>query len=583
MNWLLGGRNEDVPETPVHKWALNAFRGVLLPDTPYDQSRPECDTLGIGNSGIGILKTPGQLKDRKRTTVTFHASVKTPPKRTTRSELPNVFPGKFPSPWTPKSIVIEQDDGETIESPIGLGRGQSDKSLNVNPLKTLATRLKDTRGEHRMRPTLGISSVAGSKESRTAMKIKDRKLRQAEPLSWDVDQGFDEVLKCIEKNNAYLQTLINEMQESCSQVDESFSDGQSLAEADVTTNLDDPRSRSGQYWKAKFLEFNVLTECVKKEQNNMERVLHTLRASVEDRNQTTVENWKDRYDLLKEEFDRERRTNRNSAQLREIRDLKKLIKELQSKSDDGPDLRRQLDVAHMENKTLRAQLVNTTSVACVARPHDDDHAEKSSPDQHPGHSSDSAKGGSDRSLSSTSRRLAQARAQNTADHSHMNVTISSETTSIKQRKDSVSRLESRTGHRRFGSRTENFPIRQDLHGESTFTFNKTFERTGKDPSFSPPPIGVQAKEISPRPKFASLDNNVQSSRVAINLASKTTKVTEQTTTTTTTEDEVTKKRLAREAAQRRLDQRKAERALRATQTGGSGGVVVVPKENLKIN
>lgn len=65
------------------------------------------DTLGLSPAKPnGILMTPGTTRRNK--TVTFGAQVvDNEGKKTSRSGLPNTFPGKFPSPWTPKT----DDDG----------------------------------------------------------------------------------------------------------------------------------------------------------------------------------------------------------------------------------------------------------------------------------------------------------------------------------------------------------------------------------------------------------------------------------------------------------------------------------------
>lgn len=557
MNWLLGSKAPDVqepPETPVHRWALNAFKGALRPETPFPDHRSSHDAPAVVDnnnnnnnnaSGFSILKTPGQARERRNTNVKFHKSVQTPPKRLTRSGLPNTFPGKFPSPWTPKSTEMTVDDsrdGEEVSaSPIGIQKdvkANMGNNNNNNSLKKLSMQLESTRPVEK---TDVKNSIRGREEAK-----KEKFDSSVRPLNWHVDEGFEEVLNSITKNNAYLQKLIDDMQESCSHVDESFAVEQSSGASDLTANLDEPRSRSGLYWKAKFAEFASLTDRLKSEQNNMEQALARLRADIGTRSTEENEHWKDRCDLLQEELVRERRSARNDPLNREVRELRKQVRDLQVTKEENKDLKQQVSIADAEIRDLQRQVKQAgqkkDESSLSERIKDAPSTSRSQPPD--GRDSRltiaSVKVSSLASLphSATSRRLALAQAAVAAERIPAQSTDDKEirtdilpSAAISHAKTTQGRDRTIRTHGRFGSRTTNTILHQETvdvhspgktHGQTNpgevakalsgvnLPPNAEESRSALDPipvNVRPPSADRIVVKESPRPAFARLADN----------------------------------------------------------------------------
>lgn len=156
----------------------------------------------------GILLTPGTAMTRKKA-VTFHPSVPTattPPTRIghIRSGLPHEFPGKFPSPWTPKVSTASHHQRSASWSdpssrePDGEEAGPVDKGKNVE------------------KPT--APNPTGHCEVGEGSRIGD---------FLDDSDGDDGPLGA-------------------------------TAEADITVDLDAPRSNSGKFWKGRTEEIEDL-------------------------------------------------------------------------------------------------------------------------------------------------------------------------------------------------------------------------------------------------------------------------------------------------------------------------------------
>lgn len=139
----------------------------------------------------GILITPGIANSNKKKAVSFAAStsdeVKPRPQARIRSNLPNDFPGKFPSPWTPKTTT-----------PTGLEDAAASvkRTLFVNTAKAVDNQ----------------ESTAGVRK---------------------IEKEFDPITQA--KAAAHNETLNQD-------------------DADITLNLDLPRSTSGKYWKGRVEE-----------------------------------------------------------------------------------------------------------------------------------------------------------------------------------------------------------------------------------------------------------------------------------------------------------------------------------------
>lgn len=154
----------------------------------------------------GILMTPGISNSNKKKAVSFAAStsdeVKPRPQARIRSNLPNDLPGKFPSPWTPKTVTPKglEDAAASVKRTL----------FNVNPTKC---------------------------EDNQESKIEARK----------VEKEFDPII----------QAKVAAHNETFKQTDESSFKPHvyvSQDDADITLNLDLPRSTSGKYWKGRVEE-----------------------------------------------------------------------------------------------------------------------------------------------------------------------------------------------------------------------------------------------------------------------------------------------------------------------------------------
>lgn len=153
----------------------------------------------------GILMTPGTALARKKA-VTFHPSIveSTPQPKNghIRSGLPHEFPGKFPSPWTPR-----------------VGTPQHKRSISIpgpgNPSRTLTFEdgpLNLDKGKKPERST--ASNPTGYYEVGEDSRITDY-----------LDESDDE------KAAQQLQLEV------------------SMHEGNATVDMDAPRSSSGQFWK----------------------------------------------------------------------------------------------------------------------------------------------------------------------------------------------------------------------------------------------------------------------------------------------------------------------------------------------
>lgn len=490
FNWLLGGAGyqapqQGTPETPAHTWAMNALRFAIQPDTPVYHSRPLCESPATAANSI--LKTPGQAKEKKNFNVTFHKSVRTPPKKIARSGLPNQFPGKFPSPWTPTDLLLDEADiNDMADSPITIEKDQHANSRFTRPLKALSS--NSTRLS--LQPAVQDDKRSrNSKSSRHDMNVSQQK---QVPLTWDVNKGFDEVLQSVARNNAYLQDLINEMQESFSHAEESFCEFHSMNGSEATTNLDDPQSNSGKFWHAKFLDFKGLTEKLKVEQNNMEKAIDRLRKDVKHNDTRQATEWQNRCEELMKELEQERSKYKVNSCSRELRDMKRQLSESREKMRAQENLQKQLEIADLQIKDLQSQLNiksshtsarGTGTVSAIQAP--------SSP--------------ASKARSSTSDRLAQTRAL--AESRLSNVTFGTNMASADfKRRDKMIRSDTESGHRILNSRSRDVAIQEEHI--APMRFSKTYVRTCDSPSFSPPPPTVPAvKRPSPRPTFTSLDVN----------------------------------------------------------------------------
>jgi hypothetical protein len=138
----------EAPETPAPVFAVRAFKQAIFgtPQPPptvaptrLSKTKKESDyplavptltssketvsntkiidstDLGLSPTKRGILKTPGGGTTRRKELVWGADVVDNEGKKQSRSGLPNNAPGKFPSPWTPKTLDITEDKKSKVE------------------------------------------------------------------------------------------------------------------------------------------------------------------------------------------------------------------------------------------------------------------------------------------------------------------------------------------------------------------------------------------------------------------------------------------------------------------------------------
>lgn len=164
-----------------NQFKLTAKPNLFDPNAPKSYELPASLTEVRPSSPTkSILVVPGTARRKKA--VNFHHSVETPQKtQRIRSDLPHEFPGKFPSPWTPRT-------GSTP-------RAGASKRSSVGSLEQ-------------------TSKPVGSAEKKKS-------------TTFDVneDSRIEELLSEPDDNAPFFE------------------------EADLTADMNAPRSASGQYWK----------------------------------------------------------------------------------------------------------------------------------------------------------------------------------------------------------------------------------------------------------------------------------------------------------------------------------------------
>lgn len=182
--------------------------GVLPAPETGTPNRPSSPTKGI-------LVTPGTALNRKKA-VSFHPSISeatTPPRNGhIRSGLPHEFPGKFPSPWTPRLGVPQHKRSISVPGPSSPSRTLTFEDGPLNLDKGKGKALIPDKGKRPERST--ASNPTGYYEVGEDSRITDY-----------LEDSDDE--------NA-VQQLQREV---------------SIHEGNLTTDLEVPRSSSGKFWK----------------------------------------------------------------------------------------------------------------------------------------------------------------------------------------------------------------------------------------------------------------------------------------------------------------------------------------------
>lgn len=220
--------NRDPPETPGPVFAARAIKSAIF-GTPHPtendegdtQQRPatnltkEADTKTLRMSPTkqsqGTLMTPGTTAAPKKT-VSFGSSVIDNEGKAAagRSGLPNDFPGKFPSPWTPRMPNVEPSQ---VARPTSL------------------TKALESAREVKHKQSTSTKASTGSIRNSDAMSNMEKK--PAEILAIQKPKSTSQNTRARNR----VQTALEPDQ-------------------DMTTDLNEPHSESGKYWKMEYERYH---------------------------------------------------------------------------------------------------------------------------------------------------------------------------------------------------------------------------------------------------------------------------------------------------------------------------------------
>ncbi|KAK9462914.1 uncharacterized protein V1516DRAFT_662945 [Lipomyces oligophaga] len=210
------------------------IREQLNFDTPSRQ--PRLNEIGSTIRLPGIIRTPGNESPKKA--VVFADSVRSEQRlNRIRSGLPKNFPGKFPSPWTPKSVIDRLDLAETPPTTHALRRQihlehavQKNKQFNTTKL---------TKSNLLSTSTTPSQQITRTESIKT--KSKTRKLSQAEVKQ--VGYLLDTVLE----TNNQLESLVTEQAKQNSKLLQS-------SHVQLLKPTDPLLSFESSDWKQKYLQ-----------------------------------------------------------------------------------------------------------------------------------------------------------------------------------------------------------------------------------------------------------------------------------------------------------------------------------------
>ncbi|KUJ11702.1 uncharacterized protein LY89DRAFT_654423 [Mollisia scopiformis] len=236
LNWWLGkpaGRNRvedenaellDAPETPAPVFAARALKSAIFgtparpDDTIYDdldRTMPKDDRSSQARSmsptkPSGILLTPGTAMGRRKT-VSFDHEVadqenesKTRVKPSSKSGIPDDCPGKFPSPWIPKSEARKARRRTSLTQALEDARGQKSEKSRLE----VRRRSSDSEAAPQPAPKEEIPHTTVSSQS----------------LKPEVDS----------------QDFLKEPTKEAG------------VDSDMTVDLNEPHSKSGKFWKSEY-------------------------------------------------------------------------------------------------------------------------------------------------------------------------------------------------------------------------------------------------------------------------------------------------------------------------------------------
>lgn len=416
--------DDGAPETPVHRWAIQAFKGAFLPSSASSvktgfAAPSDCDernsereaaamaaiaamaatkpTMGMPAAShrlaelrrstsyppvqahgtpTGIMRTPGLGRDtveRKKsvkfsTHLASHAYGATrdgdvgatlvvdgaaSTRTSSRSGLPEAFPGKFPSPYTPRfaqdlhsrAVGLEEDGvyaAEAVDSPSNEARDRSrrrsgsivasrsgppPRALSLTdftttpsgppPAKGLTMGERSARSVNtRFALTSAAAALDASRSAKASVPAKQATWAgeaehvaqtatehvapalagtQGAELEWELDGDVETILACVERNNAHLERMIEEMQRLAQSDDfddallpqaadagatamDSKGDGDGDGDGDTTVQLDQPKSKSGKFWQGRFRQLDGMVAACRAEQDRMHAAVAAIQS-----------------------------------------------------------------------------------------------------------------------------------------------------------------------------------------------------------------------------------------------------------------------------------------------------------------
>ncbi|KFY77321.1 hypothetical protein V499_03304 [Pseudogymnoascus sp. VKM F-103] len=232
LGWWLGKSGEETrredgqepPETPAPVFAARAFKSALFgtpapasDDTYFEQIAKSTNMpapkqnlrTDISSPSKGILMTPGTARSRK--SVSFGATVKDKEaKPNSTSGIPDECPGKFPSPFVN-----------------GAAAKQDGRSLRRTALTKTLENVRDTK-RRRTEGSKTHNSVLDTPQSLLELDIK---------TGLTAPQILESSQRDEDKPRPYSRDM------------DDF-------DGDVTTDLNEPHSQSGRYWKSEYEKYN---------------------------------------------------------------------------------------------------------------------------------------------------------------------------------------------------------------------------------------------------------------------------------------------------------------------------------------
>lgn len=218
----------DCPETPAPVFAARALKSAIF-GTPAPRDDDTFEVAKAGNSVAqksrprsssmsptkrGILMTPGTATARRKT-VTFGTNTEHELKKNSKSGIPDDCPGKFPSPWVPKS-----DDTLPVTRRTRLTRTL--ENARESTKKSIPVKIPDNQDEPEVQQAAKIelpSTQAAELKSQTHTQLKGKKAVEPGRPSLGTSEAED-------------------------------------ADLDFTVDLNQPRSQSGRHWKREYEKYH---------------------------------------------------------------------------------------------------------------------------------------------------------------------------------------------------------------------------------------------------------------------------------------------------------------------------------------